>query len=501
MKAVESQRKNKLTQKAKIILFYAIAALFIAIDSFLIAKFQYYMFNLLPLALIAIAALFFALDRALLFSVLCIPFSIPLKEYYPALDFNVDIPTEPLFVGIMFIFILKILLERNYDRNILKHPLSVMTIIYLLWHLVTVCTSSLPLVSLKSWVASLWFIIPFFFLGILLFKNEKNIYRFFFLYMIPFAVLIIITLIKHSAYNFDQHIGNGIMSPYFNDHTSYGAAIAMFLPFLIGFSLCGEIKLKWRIVALVLTLIFVTGLIFSYTRAAWISLVGALAMFLILKLRISNKIVLAVVVIGISGFLMFQDKIFIKMESNKVESSTDFSKHIKSISNITSDASNLERINRWHCAVRMFKERPIFGWGPGTYQFKYAPYQHSDEKTIISTNAGDGGNAHSEYLGSLAESGLLGMLNYVLICIVIYVTGTRTYHKLKDKKHKLIVASALCGLVTYFIHGALNNFLDIDKIAVPFWGFAAMIVSIELFYIKKEKELPTEAVNQDKTEA
>ncbi len=488
MKAAESLKKNKLVRKAKIIAFYAIAVVFIIIDCFLIARYQTYAFNLLPVALIVIAAMFFALDKVLLFSVLCIPFSIPLKEFYPNLGFNIDIPTEPLFVGIMLIFILKLLIEHKYDRKILKHPLTIMIIIYIVWHLVTVCTSTMPLVSLKSWLASLWFILPFFFLGVLLFRNERNMYKFFFLYMIPFAALIIFTLVKHSAYNFDQHIGNGIMNPFFNDHTSYGAAIAMFIPFLLGFSLNREINWKWRIVSAILLGIFITGLIFSYTRAAWISLLGALAMFLILKFKISNKIVYALIVIGIGGVVLMQDRILIKMEGNKVESSTDFSKHIKSISNITSDASNLERINRWNCAIRMFKEKPVFGWGPGTYQFKYAPFQHSDEKTIISTNAGDGGNAHSDYLGSLAESGLFGMLNYILVCIMIYITGTRTYRKLKDKRLKMIVASALCGLVTYIIHGALNNFLDIDKIAVPFWGFAAMIVAIELYHIKEEKE-------------
>jgi O-antigen ligase len=314
--------------------------------------------------------------------------------------------------------------------------------------------------------------------------------------MIPFAALIIFTLIKHSAYNFDQHIGNGMMRPFFNDHTSYGAAIAMFIPFLLGFTLNREMNWKWRIVSVILLGIFITGLIFSYTRAAWISLFGALVVYLILKLKISNKIIFTILILGIGGFVLFQDKILMNMEGNKVESSTDFSKHIQSISNITSDASNLERINRWNCAIRMFKEKPIFGWGPGTYQFKYAPFQHSDEKTIISTNAGDGGNAHSEYLGSLAESGLFGLLNYAMICILIYIAGTRTYHKLKDKKLKMIVAAALCGLVTYFIHGALNNFLDIDKIAVPFWGFTAMIVTIEIYYTDKENEQPTEKTSE-----
>ena len=301
---------------------------------------------------------------------MCIPFSLPLKEFYSGLDFNIDLPTEPLFVTIMFIFILKLLLEHNYDRKILRHPLSIMIFIYLTWHLVTVCTSTLPLVSLKCWVASLWFIMPFFFLGILLFKDTRNIYRFCFLYMIPFAALIIFTLVKHSAYNFDQHIGNGIMNPFFNDHTSYGAAIAMFIPFLIGFALNKEIKALWRIVSVVLLVIFTTGLIFSYTRAAWISLVGALGMYLILKLKINNKIIFAILIVGIGGYALFQDKILMDLERNKVESSTDFTKHIKSISNITSDASNLERINRWNCAIRMFKEKPIFGWGPTNVQGK-----------------------------------------------------------------------------------------------------------------------------------
>ena len=57
--------------------------------------------------------------------------------------------------------------------------------------------------------------------------------------------------------------------------------------------------------------------------------------------------------------------------------------------------------------IRMFKDRPLLGHGPGTYMFLYAPYQKPSEKTIISTNAGNRGNAHSEYLGPMAESGIL----------------------------------------------------------------------------------------------
>ena len=34
----------------------------------------------------------------------------------------------------------------------------------------------------------------------------------------------------------------------------------------------------------------------------------------------------------------------------------------------------------------MFNEKPIYGFGPGTYQFEYSSFQDPDDKTIISTN-------------------------------------------------------------------------------------------------------------------
>jgi hypothetical protein len=42
----------------------------------------------------------------------------------------------------------------------------------------------------------------------------------------------------------------------------------------------------------------------------------------------------------------------------------------------------------------------------------------------------------------------------------------------------------ILGLITYFVHGFLNNFLDTDKASVPVWGFAAAIVAIQLYHSK-----------------
>jgi hypothetical protein len=42
------------------------------------------------------------------------------------------------------------------------------------------------------------------------------------------------------------------------------------------------------------------------------------------------------------------------------------------------------------------------------------------------------------------------------------------------------------GLITYMAHAVFNNFLDTDKLSIPFWGFISAIVAMDL---KRRKQL------------
>jgi O-antigen ligase len=237
------------------------------------------------------------------------------------------------------------------------------------------------------------------------------------------------------------------------------------------------------------------GLILSYARAAWLSTIAAFGVWAVLRLKIRFKPIFIIFLVMLSVVLVFQKPILMYLERNDTESSANLTEHVSSISNISSDASNLERLNRWSCAIRMYKEKPIFGWGPGTYMFNYAPYQLTANRTIISTNSADGGNAHSEYLGPMAESGFMGLFSFLILIGVVIYTGIHTYTRATDKRLKTIVMSALLGLITYYIHGILNNFLDTDKLSVPFWGFTAIIVAVDIY---TRKAAHTETLPENK---
>jgi O-antigen ligase len=125
----------------------------------------------------------------------------------------------------------------------------------------------------------------------------------------------------------------------------------------------------------------------------------------------------------------------------------------------------------------------------------YAPFQKSDLKTSISTNNADGGNAHSEYLGPLAEQGVPGALFMLLLCWWASTVGFRLWRKMKNVDERNLAVSVYLGLMTYFIHGVLNNYLDTDKASAPFWGFLALLVvlDIELKQEKKARSLKSTA--------
>ncbi|MFH0865859.1 MAG: O-antigen ligase family protein [Bacteroidota bacterium] len=451
---------------------------------------EFYWFSIIPILLLIIMLFVFSMDILILMIVFLTPLSINMSDF--DLNIGVYLPTEPLLFGVMLMFVFSIVFRGRYDTGIIKHPVTIAIIFYLLWTFITSVTSSMPLVSFKFLISKLWFVLPFYFLGTQLFRNYANIRRFIWLYTISLGIVVIYTIYNHSLYGFDEQAAHWVMSPFYKDHTSYGALLAMFIPFVFAFTFDREYSRTKRILSLVILLLFSVAVALSYSRAAWISLAVSFIIFLVIKLRIDYRIVIAGIIFLAGFYFLYRMEIFMSLEKNKQDSSKDYVEHIQSISNISSDASNLERINRWQCAFRMFKERPVFGWGPGTYQFKYAPFQHSQEKTIISTNAGDLGNAHSEYIGPLAEQGFLGSLSVMAIVSLITYTSVRLYKRAVSKEVKFITLSVLVSLFTYIIHGLLNNFLDTDKASVPFWGMIAMLVALDMYHRKSTNPLGKE---------
>jgi O-antigen ligase len=126
----------------------------------------------------------------------------------------------------------------------------------------------------------------------------------------------------------------------------------------------------------------------------------------------------------------------------------------------------------------MFREKPLTGFGPGTYQFTYIPYQDPVfYNRLTVTNPwripeNSGGTAHSEYLLALSEMGILGLLGWLLLLgRWIFMA----FNKHNKGTQRIIMIMTFSALSTYIFHSFFNNFLNIDKFAFLFWAMAAWL--------------------------
>ncbi|MEI6433418.1 MAG: O-antigen ligase family protein [Bacteroidota bacterium] len=468
----------------RISILYALCALFIGLNCYLIGRDTYWLL-FLPVFIVILYYYFYSVDKILLLITFLTPLAINVTQF----EFNVgvSIPTEPLMLGVLLLFVIKLFYTNSFDKKIWTHPMTIVIGLQLLWMLITSIMSDMPMVSFKHLLARLWFVVPFYVLCIPLFRKISNINLFVWLYTIPLIIVIGYTTYHHSLWGFNEEAGHWVMEPFYNDHTIYGAILAIFIPIFVGFVLNKEAGKTSRFFSVVVLAILFVALALSFSRAAWLSLAFAIGVFFLVISRIKFRWILFSTILFGLLFYLFSYEILDRLEKNRQGPSANFVEHIRSILNISTDNSNLERINRWQSALRMFDERPFFGYGPGTYQFEYAPFQRAREKTLISTNAGDKGNAHSEYIGPLAEQGFIGMILVLAVVATFILTALRVYKRSDQKYIKILSLSLMLALLTYFIHGIMNNFLDTDKASVPVWGFIAAIVALDLYSGNKEK--------------
>lgn len=470
-------------------ILWGILISFVVLNSIMLALEIFYI-PLIPAILLFLALAFVAVDKYLLVIVLFVPVSVPLSRLVEGLSIDMYLPTEPLLAALLLLYMLKYLMGDRIDLKVLRHPVTLAIYFHLAWLFITSLTSTDMLVSFKMLISRLWFIVGFYLMATQLFRNEKRMHTYVWLYVIAFTGVIIYALINHAQYGLDNQVmAHRVSRPFYNDHTSYGATLGFLLPVLVTlFLFIRREDINTRFLMILLILLFIFATVVSYTRATWVSILASLGFWAIIKLKIRFEIVLVGLAILVGFFFSIRTELIIQLEQNRVESSGEFSEHIQSISNISTDQSNLERLNRWSCAIRMWKDKPLFGFGPGTYQFEYGRYQRSYEKTQISTNFGTMGNAHSEYLGPLSEAGIFGLLSILLVIGTTLYTGIRVYFTSKKRSIRLFSLAVLVGLVSYYLHGLLNNFLDTDKLSALFWGYTAMLVAMDIYH----RDLPEE---------
>jgi O-antigen ligase len=457
-----------------------------------------FILNILALAFIVAQ---FELTALLLLMVLVIPLSTNQKIFDS--DISLLMPSEPLEAIITLAFVIKLLFGYKLSESLKKHPIFWFVLLGILVQFFSTLNSNMPLVSVKSILLKTCYIIVFFIISADLYiKQYVSHFKVLKTYFFSLLLVGVIIFIKHLENGLSKDFSGSATEPFYADHTIYSACIAMVIPLpLLAFLNFKTMQINFyaRFWIGCLCMLMLTFLFFTYCRAAWISFALTSLVTLAVFYGLRFKGILIAIIAMISLLLLFQTEIAQSLKQNKADSNAknaSIEQQTKSVTNITSDQSNAERINRWSCAWRMFLDRPVLGYGPGTYQFEYLSYQKKSEMTRISVTSpynikkGKGGTAHSEYLLLLSESGIFSLLLYVTSILMAMYYALKVYSKSDNSLTKIKILIIFFGFCTYILHAFFNNFLDTDKAALLYYTSIAAIMA-EAIKLKQVNTLKT----------
>ena len=299
--------------------------------------------------------------------------------------------------------------------------------------------------------------------------------------LLPLFAIVCLVLYRFSALGFRFEDVHDPIQPFFLNHVMYGSMISCFVPLIAGAIYYVRRFSFQQGMLLVVLLIVLAGVYFSYSRAAWMAVIFAAGTMIAVRFRFMHYVILSVFALVLSLVLWLSNDnqyLNFRPKFEKTIMHESLSDHILATIQGT-DISSAERYYRWIAAVRMSVDRPITGVGPNNFYDYYKAYTVSSYRTWVSRNL-ERSTTHNYFLFMLVEQGYPAMIIYASLIFAIFFYGQRIYHRMKERFEKIAVMSALCMIAALFINNFFSELLETDKIGSLFLLAIAVIVALDL---------------------
>lgn len=400
-------------------------------------------------------------------------FTIPLStefKFTPAL--GTDLPDETLMWLLTPVVLFIMVRNRDAVSGIFSQPIMKILVLSLCWTLVTVAYSELPVVSIKYFIAKIWFVVPFVTGTVLFLKTRGDLHKAAVFLLVPMAIAAVVILIRHGMEGFSFDSANEVTRPFFRNHVNYGALLVCMIP------LCYAMFRNGSRIWLFILPVLVAGLAFSYSRGAWLALgVAIVVVYFMRKGKLSWLIAAAAaLIIGMSAWLLDNNRyLSFRPVYERTIYHESFDEHMEATYNMQ-DLSSMERFYRWIAAVNMAKENPVTGSGPNSFYPLYKSYTVNEFTTYVSNNP-EKSTAHNYFLLLLTEQGVPGMLLFAALYITMLLTAQGVYLRSKDafEKGMMLLVGAVLAMIGVLIF--LSDLIETDKIGSVFYICAGLLVA------------------------
>jgi O-antigen ligase len=203
----------------------------------------------------------------------------------------------------------------------------------------------------------------------------------------------------------------------------------------------------------------------SWSRGAWIGAVAAVVVMFIIALRkpVASATIIALLAVCIVTFNLI-DLLPVSLRSRLTDFTQEFSSFdVRGVSISSSNYSVIERLAHWQAAQNMIVAHPFFGVGFGNYGAAYDQYRTANWPIAL-------GHAHNYYLNIWAETGIIGLLAYLLLWGMIFYRTIKTFYRRSTpapplghgitSNTSLLLAAVALGMLGAWVQLSVHEVVD-----------------------------------------
>lgn len=222
--------------------------------------------------------------------------------------------------------------------------------------------------------------------------------------------------------------------------------LSVVIPLVLVIILDNEVLVRLKKICLLLLPCMILGILVGKSRGAWLTLSIVTAILLSIYTMKNKKIVVYFLFASICLGAFFV-------------TSNDYKNRLVSITNVTTNYSNLSRLSLWKASWNIIKDHPVVGIGLGQFGHEYQT-KYFLEKRFSHYN-----HCHNNVLKIWTETGTLGVIGFLTMCLYILLSNFIAWLKYTNAYSLMI----WIGWLSFLIFGMFDVIIDHGAITKIWW--------------------------------
>jgi O-antigen ligase len=267
-----------------------------------------------------------------------------------------------------------------------------------------------------------------------------------------FTVLALGTVVALiSPFRFGAAVGTDITSTsgIFGNHEQFGSFVALLLIVALALALDRSGDRRVLLGAQAMSVPLAGALLLARTRSAWIGELAGLVTLTVLVIRFTSirlsqanrSVIVGPALILCVGFAML---------AFSGQLAPLLSYRFVSMAHVVEDVSFADRLHRWKSACRMAYERPIIGWGLGSFPIIQERWTETGDEPaqVLAHGTGHSNLAHNFWVQWAAETGGVGLALYVGMVVAFLLSAGQLVKTRRPGFRRTLLIGCLAATVT-----------------------------------------------------